>query len=138
SGLLVMLGLLGTLLGLFQTVHGAGQALTASADVDALRHALRAPIDGLTRSFGCSAAGISASAMLGLAIALVRRREARLLRAVHAYATGALRAFSQDARQTRILEQLATQGSALPAAVSAIERVADKFGELSDQLLAQQ
>jgi hypothetical protein len=138
SGLLVMLGLLGTLLGLFQTVHGAGEALTASADVEALRHALRAPIDGLTRSFGCSAAGISASAMLGLAIALVRRREARVLRAVHAYATGPLRALSHDVRQTRVLEQLASQGSSLPAAVSAIERVADKFGELSGQLLAQQ
>ncbi|HET6333738.1 MAG TPA: hypothetical protein VFG30_11040 [Polyangiales bacterium] len=138
SGLLVMLGLLGTLLGLFQTVHGAGQALTASTDVDALRDALRAPIDGLTRSFGCSAAGISASAMLGLAIALVRRREARLLRAVHAYAAGPLRGLSHDVRQTRVLEQLASQGSSLPAAVSAIERVADKFGELSGQLLAQQ
>jgi hypothetical protein len=134
SGMLVMLGLLGTLLGLFQTVHGAGQALTASGDVDALRRGLRAPIAGLTRSFGCSAAGISASALLGLAIALLRRREARVLRAVQAYAAGPLRALSLEARQLRALEQLAAQNTSLPA----LERVADKLGELSDQLLAQQ
>ncbi|HKP60245.1 MAG TPA: hypothetical protein VJV78_26150 [Polyangiales bacterium] len=137
SGLLVMLGLLGTLLGLFQTVHGAGEALTTSGDVDALRRSLRAPIDGLTRSFGCSAAGISASAMLGLALALVRRREARMLRAVQVYAAGPLRSLSQQARQTRALEQLVAQNNVLPAAVNALEKVAGKLGELSGQLLAQ-
>jgi hypothetical protein len=138
TGLLVMLGLLGTLLGLFETVNGAGHALTSSADVDTLRRSLSAPIAGLTRSFGCSAAGISASAMLGLAIALVRRREARTLRAVHTYASGPLRVLSPGLRQARALEQLASQGGALPGAASAIEGVADKLGGLASQLVSLQ
>ncbi|HKU43891.1 MAG TPA: hypothetical protein VJR89_37280, partial [Polyangiales bacterium] len=138
TGLLVMLGLLGTLLGLYQTVQGAGHALTASANVAALRQSLSGPIAGLTRSFGCSAAGICASAMLGLALALVRRREAHTARAVHAYAAGPLRTFSANARQLRAIEQLANQGTALPAAAGAIASVGEKLGELTTQLLALQ
>jgi hypothetical protein len=134
TGLLVMLGLLGTLLGLFQTVHGAGQALTSSTDIDALRRSLSAPIEGLTRSFGCSAAGISASAMLGLAMALVRRSEVRAMRVFYAYAAGPLRALSPTRRQLLALEQLANQGSALPEAAHAIEGVGTKLGELATQL----
>jgi hypothetical protein len=134
TGLLVMLGLLGTLLGLFQTVHGAGQALTSSTDIDALRRSLSAPIEGLTRSFGCSAAGISASAMLGLAMALVRRNEVRAMRVFYAYAAGPLRALSPTRRQLLALEQLANQGSALPEAAHAIEGVGTKLGELATQL----
>jgi hypothetical protein len=134
TGLLVMLGLLGTLLGLFKTVHGAGQALTSSNDIEALRSSLSAPIEGLTRSFGCSAAGISASAMLGLAIALVRRCEVRAMRAFYAYACGPLRVLSPAHRQLHAIEQLARQGSALPEAAVAIERVGAKLGELSGQL----
>jgi hypothetical protein len=138
TGLLVMLGLLGTLLGLFQTVHGAGHALTSSTDVEALRRSLSTPIDGLTRSFGCSAAGISASAMLGLAIALVRRRESRALRTFYAYASGPLRTLSPLRRQARALESLANQGSTLPQAASAFESVGAKLAALSTQLLTQQ
>lgn len=134
TGLLVMLGLLGTLLGLFQTVHGASHALTSASDVDALRRNLAAPIAGLTRSFGCSAAGISASAMLGLALALVRRRESQLLRAINAYAAGPLRAHSPQRKQARALEQLATQGNA----TGALEGIGQKLGELSGQVIALQ
>jgi len=135
TGLLVMLGLLGTLLGLFHTVAGAGHALTTSSDVDALRQSLSAPIDGLTRSFGCSAAGISASAMLGLALALVRRRENRMLRGVYTYATGPLRVQSPVRRQARALEQLVSQGQALPEATAALEGVGSKLGHLSNELV---
>jgi hypothetical protein len=138
TGLLVMLGLLGTLLGLFETVRGAGMALTSSTDVDALRRTLSAPIEGLTRSFGCSAAGISASAMLGLAVALVRRRESRVLRAVLAYASGPLRILSPLRRQARALEQLAGQGSALPDASVALDKVGKQLGALADRLVSLQ
>jgi hypothetical protein len=138
TGLLVMLGLLGTLLGLFQTLQGAGHALTRSADLDALRLGLSAPIAGLTRSFGCAAAGISASAMLGLASALLRRRETLGLRAVYAYALGPLREQSQSARQLRAIELLARQGGGLPSAADAIERVGEKLGAMSEKLIALQ
>ncbi|MEY4582239.1 MAG: hypothetical protein RL701_6942 [Pseudomonadota bacterium] len=138
TGLLVMLGLLGTLLGLFQTVHGAGHALTSAPDVEALRRNLSAPIDGLTRSFGCSAAGISASAMLGLAIALVRRREARAWRVFYTYAAGPLRSLSPLRRQAFAFEQLANQSTALPAAAHALEAVGEKLDKLSNELVSLQ
>jgi uncharacterized membrane protein YeaQ/YmgE (transglycosylase-associated protein family) len=131
TGLLVMLGLLGTLLGLFQTVHGAGHALTSANDVDTLRSNLATPISGLTRSFGCSAAGISASAMLGLSLALVRRRESRLLRAINAYASGPLRAHSPLRKQARALELLAGQSNA----ANALEGIGQKLGDLSGQVI---
>ena len=138
SALAVMLGLLGTLLGLFQTVRGAGHALVGSADIEALRRSLSAPLEGLTRSFGCSAAGISASAMLGLAVALVRRREQRVLRQFHAYAAGPLRALSSSARQLRALERLAGQNVILPEAAGTLERVGTQLAELSTQLVTLQ
>ena len=138
TGLLVMLGLLGTLLGLFETVRGASLALTSSTDVDALRRSLTTPIEGLTRSFGCSAAGISASAMLGLAVALVRRGESRVLRAVQSYASGPLRVLSPVRRQARAIEQLASQGAALPAASAALEKVGLQLSALSERMVGLQ
>jgi hypothetical protein len=66
-GLLVMLGLLGTFLGLLETLRGAREALATSGDIEALRAGLSLPMQGLTRSFGTSAAGVSTSALLGLA-----------------------------------------------------------------------
>jgi hypothetical protein len=132
-GLLVMLGLLGTLLGLFETLSGAGHALTASANVDALRSGLSGPMRGLTRSFGCSAAGVSASAVLGLAAALVRRREARSLAALQAYANGALRELSPLRRQAGALSNLANQGDALPKAATALELAAERLGGLAER-----
>jgi hypothetical protein len=132
-GLLVMLGLLGTVLGLFETLGGASRALIAAGDVDALRGGLSGPLRGLTRSFGCSAAGVSASAMLGLAAALVRRREARLSAAVHAYAGSALQQLSPLRRQAGALEKLAQQGDALPRAASALELAAERVSSLAER-----
>ena len=65
-GLLVMLGMLGTFLGMVVTFKGAVFALEGSADLQAVRSALAAPIKGLGLSFGTSVAGVAASAMLGL------------------------------------------------------------------------
>ncbi|HEX6243991.1 MAG TPA: hypothetical protein VFZ61_23910, partial [Polyangiales bacterium] len=132
-GLLVMLGLLGTLLGLFETLGGAGHALTASTNVDALRTGLSGPVRGLTRSFGCSAAGVSASALLGLAAALVRRHESRVFTQLYSYANRALRDFSPLRSQANALAQLAAQGNALPQAAGALERVAQQLSGLSER-----
>jgi len=51
-GLLVMLGMLGTFLGMVMTFKGAVFALEGSADLQAIRSALAAPIKGLGLSFG--------------------------------------------------------------------------------------
>ncbi len=130
-GLMVMLGLLGTLLGLFETLRGAGLALTESTNVDALRTGLSGPMRGLTRSFGCSAAGVMASAMLGLAAVVVRRAEARALAFVHAYANGPLRGLSPLRRQLDSLDKLAEQGEALPIAASSLAKAAGTLDTLA-------
>ena len=132
-GLMVMLGLLGTLLGLFETLSGAGRALTESGNVEALRNGLSGPMRGLTRSFGCSAAGVSASAMLGLAAVLVRRLEMRVLGAVHGYCAGPLRALSPVRRQLDALDRLASQGEALPRAADALSLAAERLGGLAER-----
>jgi hypothetical protein len=129
-GLLVMLGLLGTFLGLFETLRGAREALTSSGDVEALRASLGAPMQGLTRSFGTSAAGVSASAMLGLAAALARRTEARFAQALSAYAAIALAPLTVQGRQLDALERLARQGEALPRAVAALDAAAARLTAL--------
>jgi hypothetical protein len=132
-GLMVMLGLLGTLLGLFETLGGAGHALTASNNIDALRSGLSGPMRGLTRSFGCSAAGVSASAMLGLAAAVVRRRESALFLRVQSYANEALRDLSPVRSQALTLSRLSEQGASMPAAAEALTRVAEQLNGLSER-----
>src|SRR6185369_11316199 len=65
-GLLVMLGMLGTFLGMVVTLNGAVFALEGTTDLQAIRSALAAPVKGLGVAFGTSVAGVAASAMLGL------------------------------------------------------------------------
>ena len=129
-GLLVMLGLLGTFLGLFETLRGAREALSSSGDVEALRASLAAPMQGLTRSFGTSAAGVSASSMLGLAVALARRAEAGFGQAFNAYAAGALVPLTVHGRQLDALERLARHGDAMPRAVVALDGVVSRLDAL--------
>jgi hypothetical protein len=129
-GLLVMLGLLGTFLGLFETLRGAREALTSSADVDALRSGLALPMQGLTRSFGTSAAGVSASAALGLAAVFARRAEGALASALAAYAAGPLVRLTTQHRQLAALEALVQQGAALPVAASALESAVVRLADL--------
>ncbi len=131
-GLLVMLGLLGTFLGLFDSLRGAREALTTSADPAALRAALAAPMQGLSRAFGTSAAGVSASAMLGLALVFARRAEAHAATAVARYAVGPLSSITVARRTLDALEAIALQGAALPGASASMERAATTLAGLSD------
>jgi hypothetical protein len=129
-GLLVMLGLLGTFLGLFETLRGAREALGSSGDVESLRASLAAPMQGLTRSFGTSAAGVSASAMLGLAVAIARGVEGRFGQVLSVYSSVALAPLTVQGRQLDALERLAKQGDAWPKAVIALDEAAGKIGAL--------
>ncbi|MFO0692164.1 MAG: hypothetical protein U0230_01280 [Polyangiales bacterium] len=131
TGLLVMLGLLGTFLGLFETLRGARIALAASADVDALRAGLERPMEGLMRSFGASAAGVSGSAMLGLASVFARRLANELTLELHACITGPLADAAPTARQLLALEALARQGEALPGAAKSLEGVVAEVQKLA-------
>ncbi|OZI60559.1 DUF802 domain-containing protein [Bordetella genomosp. 11] len=72
-GLLVLLGMLGTFLGMVATLRGTGNALASATDLQAIRASLAAPVQGLGFAFGTSVAGVATSAMLGLLSALCRR-----------------------------------------------------------------
>lgn len=133
-GLLVMLGLLGTFLGLFESLKGAREALGASGDVTALRAALAAPIAGLSRAFGTSAAGVSASAMLGLALVAVRRMESEASAVLARYVAGPLAPLTVSRRTLAALEMLARQGDALPEASAAITRSAVTLGDVAREV----
>ena len=73
AGFLVLLGMLGTFLGMVVTLTGTGAALETASDLQAIRASLAAPVKGLGLAFGTSLAGVAASAMLGLVSALCRR-----------------------------------------------------------------
>src|SRR5690606_23961965 len=79
-GLLVLLGMLGTFLGMVATLRGTGLALESATDLQAIRASLAAPVKGLGFAFGTSVAGVGTSAMLGLLSALCRRDRARVVR----------------------------------------------------------
>src|SRR3546814_6010884 len=76
-GLLVLLGMLGTFLGMVATLRGTGLALESSTDLAAIRASLAAPVQGLGFAFGTSVAGVATSAMLGLLSALCTRDRVR-------------------------------------------------------------
>ena len=60
-GLLVMLGMLGTFLGMVVTLNGAVFALEGSSNVAGIRAAFSEPIKGLGLAFGTSVAGVALS-----------------------------------------------------------------------------
>ncbi len=141
-GLLVMLGMLGTFLGMVVTFKGAVFALEGSADLNAIRAALAAPIKGLGLSFGTSVAGVATSAMLGLMATLARRERTQALRALDGLAATTLRPFSAAHQRQQSFEALQRQAEALPAAAqhlqTLIEQVERRSQQLDDALLARQ
>lgn len=134
-GLLVMLGLLGTFLGLFETLRGTHVVLGGSGDVDALRQGLIQPMQGLMRSFGTSAAGVTGSAMLGLASVFGRRATAELSRQVHVIVAGALASASPAERQLAAITTLAEQGRSLPDAAKALATATSELTALRAELV---
>lgn len=141
-GLLVMLGMLGTFLGMVVTFKGAVFALEGSADLNAIRAALAAPIKGLGLSFGTSVAGVATSAMLGLMATLARRERAQALRTLDALAATTLRPFSAAHQRQQSFEALQRQAEALPAAAqhlqTLIEQVERRSQQLDEALLVRQ
>jgi len=93
-GLLVMLGLLGTFIGMVDTLNGAVAALEGDSELEAIRAGLAAPIEGLGLAFGTSVAGVAASAMLGLLSTLSRRERLQASHFLDTKVAGELRGFS--------------------------------------------
>ena len=126
-GLLVMLGLLGTFVGMVDTLSGAVLALRGSTELEAIRAGLAAPIQGLGVAFGTSVAGVAASAMLGLISTLVRRDRMLATRQLEGKIAAEFREFSLAHQRQQAYNALQSQAQALPA-------VADKLQSLAAQL----
>ncbi|HTR07976.1 MAG TPA: DUF802 domain-containing protein [Paraburkholderia sp.] len=123
TGLLVLLGMLGTLLGMVVTLKGTGAALESAANLDAIRASLAAPVNGLGFAFGTSIAGVATSAMLGLLSALCRRDRIAAAQQLDVKIATTLRGFSPAHQRDESFKLLQRQAEAMPALV-------DKLGAL--------
>ncbi|MBT9442429.1 MAG: DUF802 domain-containing protein [Acidovorax sp.] len=136
-GLLVMLGMLGTFLGMVVTFNGAVFALEASSSLESIRAALAAPIKGLGLSFGTSVAGVAASAMLGLMSALCRRERLAALRTLDARIVSELRPFSAAHRRQEMFEALQAQAQAMPLIAERLQGLMEGLERRHEQLNGQ-
>jgi hypothetical protein len=133
-GLLVMLGMLGTFLGMVVTLNGAVFALQGTADLEAMRAALAAPIKGLGLAFGTSVAGVAASAMLGLMSAFSRRERIQTAQLLDSKIATSLRSFSLTHQRQETFKALQLQSQALPQVVDKMQAMMAQMESTSRQL----
>ncbi|KVG26564.1 DUF802 domain-containing protein [Burkholderia diffusa] len=120
-GLLVLLGMLGTLLGMVVTLKGTGAALESATDLDAIRASLIAPVKGLGFAFGTSIAGVATSAMLGLLSALVRRERLDASQQLDGKIATTLRVHSSAHQRDESFRLLQRQADVMPALVDRLQ-----------------
>lgn len=137
-GMLIMMGILGTFLGLVQTMSGARSLLHDAATTESLRAGLAVPLSGLGRAFGTSVAGVGTSMCLGLSALLVRQASGRIRAGFSAYAASELAAFSPLGRQLHLLATIAQQGGALPEAAGSLGQVTERLAHLEVALAERQ
>lgn len=141
-GLLVLLGMLGTLLGMMDTLRGTGMALQSATDMAAIRGSLASPVQGLAVAFGTSIAGVASSAMLGLLAALLRRDRLQAVQQLDRAIAGDLHPYSQAWQRAESLRLLQAQSTALPALVDRLQAMTSTFEQHSaaanERLLAGQ
>ena len=120
-GLLVLLGMLGTLLGMVVTLRGTGMALESATDLAAIRASLAAPVKGLGFAFGTSIAGVASSAMLGLLSALCRRERLEAAQRLDVKIATSLRIYSQAHQRDESFRLLQTQAELMPTLVDRLQ-----------------
>jgi hypothetical protein len=120
-GLLVLLGMLGTLLGMMATLRGTGIALESATDLQAIRGSLAAPVKGLGFAFGTSIAGVASSAMLGLLSALCRRERLDVVQSLDVKIATSLRVYSQAHQREESFRLLQQQTEAMPALIDRLQ-----------------
>ncbi|MDR6215304.1 DUF802 domain-containing protein [Paracidovorax wautersii] len=120
TGLLVLLGMVGTFLGMVVTLDGTGAALSGADGLGAIRDALSAPVRGLGLAFGTSVAGVAASAMLGLMAALCRRERLLVAQRLDGALATALRPFTPVHQRESSLRLLEQQAGLMPQLVDRI------------------
>ena len=133
-GLLVLLGMLGTFLGMVATLRGTGLALENATDLQAIRASLAAPVKGLGFAFGTSVAGVATSAMLGLLSALCRRDRARVVRDLDMHAATTLRVYSQAHQREESFRLMQQQAQALPLVADRLQALMSAMEQHSQVL----
>ncbi|MEW9622840.1 DUF802 domain-containing protein [Rhodanobacter geophilus] len=124
-GLLVLLGMLGTLLGMMATLRGTGLALESATDLDAIRGALAAPVKGLGFAFGTSIAGVATSAALGLLSALLRRERTQAVQQLDAGIAAHLGHLAPSVQRRETFRLLQAQNASMPVLVERLQALAD-------------
>lgn len=141
-GLLVMLGLLGTFVGMVVTLKGAVVALEGTTELQAIRAGLAAPIEGLSLAFGTSVAGVAASAMLGLISTLSRRERMLETRRLDTKIATVFKDFSLTHNRNETYKALQSQAKALPEVAEKLQVMASQLermsGNVGDNLIASQ
>ena len=142
AGLLVLLGMLGTFLGMILTLRGTGAALETATDLVAVRNSLIAPVKGLGLAFGTSVAGVAASAALGLLSALGRRERVAVAQRLDARIATTLRVFSVAHQREESLSLLREQAELMPAIVDTLKAMMETMASQAEasnaRLLASQ
>lgn len=136
-GLLVMLGMLGTFLGMVVTLNGAVFALEGTSSVQGMRAAFSEPIKGLGLAFGTSVAGVATSAMLGLMSSLARRERAHAAHLLDGLIQGPLCPFSQAYQREATYRALQQQSQALPQVVAQLEVLMQRMEQHSQHMGSQ-
>jgi hypothetical protein len=127
AGLLVLLGMLGTFLGMVVTLNGTGLALDSATDLDAVRASLSAPVKGLGLAFGTSVAGVAASAMLGLVSALCRRERLQAGQGLDTKIATSLRIYSLAHQREESFKLLQLQTQAMPELVRQLQALSERL-----------
>jgi hypothetical protein len=136
--LLIMLGLLGTFIGMVDTLRGAVIAIEGTTEIQAIRDGLAAPIKGLGLSFGTSVAGVATSAMLGLMSTLSRRQRMLETRRLDIKIPTHFRDFSLVHHRRETFRALQLQTQTLPAVAAKLDAMADKLALLGGALIKNQ
>jgi hypothetical protein len=142
AGLLVLLGMLGTFLGMVVTLSGTSLAMERATDLQTMRDSLAAPVKGLGLAFGTSVAGVASSAMLGLMSALCRRQRQQAAQLLDTHIATTLHGFT-PAHQRQLAWQLQQQqAQLLPLLVerlqAAMEQQQAQAQQSNEHLLASQ
>jgi hypothetical protein len=130
-GLLVLLGMLGTLLGMMATLRGTGLALESATDLQAIRGSLAAPVKGLGFAFGTSIAGVATSAMLGLLSALCRRERLEAVQLLDVKIASTLRIYSQTHQREEAFRLLQQQTEAMPLLADRLQAMVARIEQYS-------
>lgn len=142
AGLLVLLGMMGTFLGMVVTLNGTGTALESASDLEAMRASLAAPVKGLGLAFGTALAGVAASAMLGLVSALCRRDRLQASQALDGRIATTLRPFTHSHRREESFKLQEKQSQAMPQLVDRLqlmlEAIERQSAALNERLVSNQ